>query len=63
MNLWLWLPALFVLGMATMATLGYSTGPITFFGRMVAAVLMILGIACFGLITATATTFFLQRTE
>ena len=48
---------------STMATLGYSTGPVTFLGRMVAGVLMILGIACFGLITATATTFFLQRTE
>jgi len=46
-----------------MATLGYSTGPVTFLGRIVAGVLMILGIACFGLITATATTFFLQRTE
>jgi len=48
---------------STMATLGYSTGPVTFLGRIVAGVLMILGIACFGLITATATTFFLQRTE
>src|SRR3989441_10484301 len=48
---------------STMATLGYSTGPVTLLGRMVAGVLMILGIACFGLITATATTFFLQRTE
>ncbi len=48
---------------STMATLGYGTGPVTFMGRMVAGVLMVLGIACFGLVTATATTFFLQRTE
>ncbi len=48
---------------STMATLGYGTGPVTFMGRMVAGVLMVLGIACFGLVTATATTFFVQRTE
>src|SRR5438477_1035083 len=41
---------------STMATLGYGTGPVTFMGRMVAGVLMVLGIACFGLVTATATT-------
>ena len=48
---------------STMATLGYGTGPVTFMGRMVAGVLMVLGIACFGLVTATATTFFVERTE
>jgi voltage-gated potassium channel len=48
---------------STMATLGYGTGPVTFLGRIVAAVLMILGIACFGLLTATVTTFFVHRTE
>ena len=48
---------------STMATLGYGTGPVTFMGRMVAGVLMVLGIASFGLVTATATTYFVQRTE
>ena len=47
----------------TMATLGYGSGPITVPGRVVAGMLMILGIACFGLITATVTTFIIQRTE
>jgi voltage-gated potassium channel len=48
---------------STMATLGYGTGPLTVPGRVVAGMLMVLGIACFGLITATVTTFILQRTE
>lgn len=48
---------------STLATLGYGNGPITLAGRMVAAVLMVLGISCFGLVTATATTFFLHRTD
>ena len=47
----------------TMATLGHGNGPATVPGRVVAAFLMILGIACFGLITATVTTFIVQRTE
>ena len=47
----------------TMATLGHGSGPATVPGRVVAAFLMILGIACFGLITATVTTFIVQRTE
>jgi voltage-gated potassium channel len=47
----------------TMATLGHGNGPATVPGRVVAAFLMILGIACFGLITATVTTFIMQRTE
>ena len=48
---------------STMATLGYGAGPLTVPGRVVAGMLMVLGIACFGLITATVTTFILQRTE
>lgn len=48
---------------STMATLGYGTGPLTVPGRVVAGALMVLGIACFGLITATVTTFIIQRTE
>ena len=47
----------------TMATLGHGSGPATVPGRVVAAFLMILGIACFGLITATVTTFIMQRSE
>jgi len=48
---------------STMATLGYGNGPLTVPGRVVAGALMILGIACFGLITATVTTFIIQRTK
>ena len=48
---------------STLATLGYGTGPVTLAGRIVAAVLMVLGISVFGLVTATATTFFVHRTE
>jgi voltage-gated potassium channel len=47
----------------TMATLGHGSGPATVPGRVVASFLMVLGIACFGLITATVTTFIMQRTE
>jgi len=47
----------------TMATLGHGNGPATVPGRVVAACLMVLGIACFGLITATVTTFVMHRTE
>jgi voltage-gated potassium channel len=47
----------------TMATLGHGSGPATVEGRAVAAFLMVLGIACFGLVTATVTTFVMQRTE
>jgi voltage-gated potassium channel len=47
----------------TMATLGDGANPITIGGRLVAGALMVLGIACFGLVTATATTFFVSRTK
>jgi voltage-gated potassium channel len=46
---------------STMATLGYGAGPLSVPGRVVAGVLMALGIATFGLVTATATTFIIQR--
>jgi voltage-gated potassium channel len=45
---------------ATMTTVGYGNGPVTLAGRVVAAVVMIAGIACFGVITATVTAFFLR---
>jgi voltage-gated potassium channel len=49
---------------ATMTTVGYGNGPMTVAGRVVAGVVMIAGIACFGVITATVTAFFLSpRTE
>jgi voltage-gated potassium channel len=47
---------------STMATLGYGTGPLSVPGRVVAGVLMALGIAMFGLVTATVTTLIIQRT-
>ncbi len=47
----------------TMTTLGHGNGPATVPGRVVATFLMVVGIACFGLITATVTTFIMQRTE
>ena len=48
---------------STMATLGYGTGPITVPGRVVAGILMAVGIAVFGLVTATATTYVIRRTS
>jgi voltage-gated potassium channel len=46
---------------ATLATVGYGNGPVTLSGRAVAVVLMVVGISCFGLITATVTTLFVHR--
>jgi voltage-gated potassium channel len=46
---------------ATMATVGYGNGPVTLAGRVVAGVIMVAGIACFGMITATVTTYFFER--
>jgi len=48
---------------STMATLGYGTGPVSMAGRVIAGFLMVVGIACFGLVTATVTTFFVERTR
>jgi voltage-gated potassium channel len=46
---------------ATMTTIGYGNGPTTLQGRMIGAVVMVLGIACFGVVTATVTAFFVER--
>ncbi len=46
---------------STVATVGYGEGPATLLGRLVAVVLMVIGISCFGLITATVTTLFIDR--
>jgi voltage-gated potassium channel len=46
---------------STMTTVGSGGEPITWGGRLVAGVLMVIGVACFGLITATVTTLFLER--
>jgi voltage-gated potassium channel len=48
---------------ATMATVGYGDGPETVVGRVVAGLIMVVGIGCFGLITATVTTVFIERTH
>jgi voltage-gated potassium channel len=45
---------------ATMTTVGYGNGPVTLAGRIVAAVIMVAGIACYGVITATVTAVFLR---
>src|SRR5262249_49290215 len=47
---------------ATMSTVGYGNGPVTPLGRVVAALIMLVGIACFGVLTATISTFFVRRT-
>jgi len=46
---------------ATMTTVGFGNGPMTLAGRAVAAILMVVGIGCFGVIAATVTTYFLER--
>ena len=46
---------------STVATVGYGDGPTSLPGRVVAVILMVIGISCFGLITATVTTLFLDR--
>jgi len=46
---------------ATMTTVGYGNGPITLPGRVIAAIVMVVGIGCFGIITATVTAYFMQR--
>lgn len=47
---------------ATMSTVGYGNGPTTTPGRAVAALIMVVGIACFGVLTATVTAHFARRT-
>jgi voltage-gated potassium channel len=48
--------------LVTAATVGYGDiAPKTLPGRIVAAVMMIIGISTFGLVTSTVTTYFLQQ--
>jgi voltage-gated potassium channel len=46
---------------ATMTTVGYGNGPMTLPGRVIAAIVMVVGIGCFGVITATVTAYFVQQ--
>jgi voltage-gated potassium channel len=46
---------------STMTTIGYGQGPMTLPGRIVGGVIMVVGVACFGLITATVTTYFIEQ--
>jgi voltage-gated potassium channel len=46
---------------STMTTVGYGQGPSTVPGRVVGGLIMIIGIGCFGLITATVTAHFIEH--
>jgi voltage-gated potassium channel len=46
---------------ATMTTVGYGQGPATLPGRVIGGAIMVVGIGCFGLITATVTAHFIER--
>ena len=46
---------------ATMTTVGYGNGPATLAGRVIAAIVMVVGIGCFGVVTATVTAYFMQQ--
>ncbi len=46
---------------ATMTTVGYGNGPATLAGRVIAAIVMVVGIGCFGVVTATVTAYFVQH--
>jgi voltage-gated potassium channel len=48
---------------STMTTIGYGQGPATVPGRLIAAVIMVIGIGCFGLITATVAAYFIERSQ
>lgn len=48
---------------ATMTTVGYGPGPMTVGGRVVAALIMVVGIACFGVLTATVSAYFTRRAQ
>ena len=46
---------------ATMTTVGFGQGPMTLPGRIIGGVIMVVGIGCFGLITATVTAHFVEH--
>jgi voltage-gated potassium channel len=46
---------------ATMTTVGYGQGPMTMPGRIIGGLIMVIGIGCFGLITATVTAYFVHH--
>lgn len=46
---------------ATMTTVGYGTGPLTLPGRIIGGLIMVIGICCFGLVTATVTAHFVHH--
>ena len=46
---------------ATMTTVGYGRGPMTVPGRIIGGLIMVIGIGCFGLITATVTAYFVHH--
>jgi voltage-gated potassium channel len=48
---------------ATMTTVGYGQGPMTLPGRVLGGVIMVIGIGCFGLITATVTAYFIEHSR
>lgn len=48
---------------ATMSTVGYGPGPMTVAGRALAALIMVVGIACFGVLTATVSAYFTRRAQ
>jgi len=48
---------------STMTTIGYGPGPATVPGRLIAAVIMVIGIGCFGLITATVAAYFIEHSR
>ncbi len=48
---------------STMTTIGYGQGPTTLPGRLIAGVIMVIGIGCFGLITATVAAYFIEHSR
>ena len=46
-----------------MTTIGYGPGPATVPGRLIAGVIMVIGIGCFGLITATVAAYFIEHSR
>src|SRR5437588_5769718 len=48
---------------ATMTTVGYGSGPLTVPGRIIGGLIMVLGICCFGLVTATVTAYFVHHNQ